>query len=99
MSLDYGSFFTMPMNKTKKLIPLVAALVLAPAALASSQGSNLSLVAYSTPKPVMAKIITAFEQTPGGSGVGFSQSYGPSTNQAKAVAAGQPADLVFLSTG
>ena len=27
------------------------------------------------------------------------QSYGPSTNQAKAVAAGQPADLVFLSTG
>src|SRR4051794_14055834 len=90
----------MPMNKTKKLIPLLlAGLVLVPAALASSQGSNLSLVAYSTPKPVMAKIIAAFQQTPAGSGVGFSQSFGPSTNQAKAVAAGQPADLVFLSAG
>ena len=29
----------------------------------------------------------------------FTQSYGPSTNQAKAVAAGQPADVLFLSTG
>jgi sulfate transport system substrate-binding protein len=47
----------------------------------------------------MAKIIQAFEATPQGSGVSFSQSYGPSTNQAKAVSAGQPADLVFLSTG
>ena len=47
----------------------------------------------------MAKIIQAWQKTPDGSGVSFSQSYGPSTNQAKAVAAGQPADLVFLSTG
>jgi sulfate transport system substrate-binding protein len=47
----------------------------------------------------MAKIIQAWQQTPDGSGVGFSQSYGPSTNQAKAVAAGQPADILFLSTG
>jgi sulfate transport system substrate-binding protein len=91
--------FTMPMNKTRKLIPVLAVLVLAPAALASSRGSNLSLVAYSTPKPVLAKIISAFQQTPAGQGVSFSQSYGPSTNQARAVAAGQPADLVFLSTG
>jgi len=92
-------FFIMPMNKTRKTIPFLAALVLAPAALASSQGSTLSLVAYSTPKPVLAKIISAFQQTPAGRGVSFSQSYGPSTNQARAVAAGQPADLVFLSTG
>jgi sulfate transport system substrate-binding protein len=91
--------FTMPMNKTRKLVPLLAALVLVPTALASSQGGSLSLVAYSTPKPVVAKIISAFQQTPAGSGIDFSQSYGPSTNQAKAVAAGQPADLVFLSTG
>src|SRR3954453_13374980 len=95
--------FTMPMNKTKKLTFLVAAaavaLAVAAGATASSTGGSLSLVAYSTPKPVLAKIISAFGQTPEGSGVGFSQSYGPSTNQAKAVAAGQPADLVFLSTG
>lgn len=91
--------FIMPMNKPRKLIPLLAALVLAPTALASAKGTTLDLVAYSTPKPVMAKIISAFQQTPAGSGVDFSQSYGPSTNQAKAVAAGQPTDLVFLSTG
>jgi sulfate transport system substrate-binding protein len=96
--------FTMPMNKPRKLILLAAtatalALAVAAGATASSKGSTLDLVAYSTPKPVLAKIISAFQQTPECSGVDFSQSYGPSTNQAKGVAAGQPADLVFLSTG
>ena len=64
---------------------------------ARNEGTTLNLVAYSTPKPVMAKIISALQATPHGQGVTFSQSYGPSTNQAKAVAAGQPADLVFPS--
>jgi len=92
----------MPMNKRKNLTLLAAALValaVAAGATASSKGTSLSLVAYSTPKPVMAKLIQAWQKTPDGSGVSFTQSYGPSTNQAKAVAAGQPADLVFLSTG
>jgi sulfate transport system substrate-binding protein len=92
----------MPMNKIVKLAILPAAavaLVATAAASASSRGTNLSLVAYSTPKPVLAKIIQAWQQTPDGAGVGFSTSFGASTNQAKAVAAGQPADLVFLSTG
>jgi sulfate/thiosulfate-binding protein len=89
--------FTMPMDKTRKLLPLLlTALAVVPAARASS---SLSVVAYSTPKPVIAKIIQAYQQTPAGKGVDFSQSYGPSTNQARAVAAGQPADVVFLSTG
>jgi sulfate/thiosulfate-binding protein len=94
--------FTMPMNKPRKLIIVAVAalgLAVAAAASASSKGATLSLVAYSTPKPVMAKIISAWQSTPDGSGVNITQSYGPSTNQAKAVAAGQPADLVFLSTG
>jgi sulfate transport system substrate-binding protein len=94
--------FTMPMDKYKKITVLAASLValaIAAGAAASSKGTSLSLVAYSTPKPVMAKIIQAWQKTPDGSGVSFSQSYGPSTNQAKGVAAGQPADLVFLSTG
>lgn len=91
--------FSMPMNKQRKLTvaaALLAALVVASTAAA---GTNLSLVAYSTPKPVLAKIVSAFQQTPAGQGVSFSQSYGASTNQAKAVAAGQPADVLFLSTG
>ena len=95
--------FTMTMNKPRKLILLAAAaaavLTVASAAGASSQGTTLNLVAYSTPKPVLAKLIPAFQATPAGQGVSFTQSYGPSTNQAKAVVAGQPADLVFLSTG
>ncbi len=72
---------------------------LARAASARSLGTTLNLVAYSTPKPVMAKIISDFQATPAGQGVSFTQSYGASTSQAKAVIAGQPADLVFLSTG
>jgi sulfate/thiosulfate transport system substrate-binding protein len=94
--------FTMPMDKKKNIALVAAALValaIASGAVASSKGTSLSLVAYSTPKPVMAKIIQAWQKTPDGSGVSFTQSYGPSTNQAKGVAAGQPADLVFLSTG
>jgi sulfate transport system substrate-binding protein len=47
----------------------------------------------------MAKIISGFQATGAGEGVDFTQSYGASTNQAMAVIAGQPADLVFLSTG
>ena len=87
------------MDKQRKALILatfVAALVVTAVA---GAGTNLSLVAYSTPKAVLGKIIQAWQQTPDGSGVSFSQSYGPSTDQARAVANGLKADLVFLSTG
>jgi sulfate transport system substrate-binding protein len=81
----------------------LAALGFAPAAARAastrSLGTTLNLVAYSTPKPVLAKIISDFQATPAGQGVNFNQSYGASTSQARAVIAGQPADIVFLSTG
>jgi len=64
---------------------------------AASLGTTLDLVAYSTPKPVMGKLISNWEATPQGHGVSFTQSYGASTSQAQAVSEGQPADLVFLS--
>jgi len=91
--------FSMPMNKLKLTLAAAGAAALVLAAASAAGGTSLSLVAYSTPKPVLAKIIQAYQATPQGSGVSFTQSYGASTNQAKAVAAGQPADLVFLSTG
>jgi sulfate/thiosulfate transport system substrate-binding protein len=69
------------------------------AAQARQTGTNLSLVAYSTPKAVMGILINRFEHQPAGQGVSFSQSYGPSGAQAKAIAAGQPCDIAFLSTG
>src|SRR3954464_3371329 len=47
----------------------------------------------------MGKIIQAWQQTPDGKDASFSQSYGASTDQARAVANGLKADVVFLSTG
>jgi sulfate/thiosulfate transport system substrate-binding protein len=64
---------------------------------ADAGGSDLSLVAYSTPKEAYEAIIPAFARTPAGAGVRFSQSYGASGDQAKAIVAGLPADVVALS--
>src|SRR3954452_2997697 len=69
------------------------------AAQARQTSTTVNLVAYSTPRPVMAKLITRFQHQPAGQSVSFSQSYGPSGSQAKQIVAGQPADLAFLSTG
>jgi sulfate/thiosulfate-binding protein len=87
------------MNKPRKLIPPAVVVAALAAAAVAAAGTNISLVAYSTPKVVMGKIIQAWQQTPDGSGVSFSQSYGASTDQARAVAQGLKADVVFLSTG
>jgi sulfate transport system substrate-binding protein len=93
----------MPMNKAGKIwvafAAVLLALALAAGATAASHSTNLSLVAYSTPKTVLGKIIQAWQKTPDGSGVSVNQSYGASTDQARAVANGLEADLVFLSTG
>jgi len=69
------------------------------AAQARQAGTTLKLVAYSTPKPVLQKLISRFGHQPDGQGVSFTQSYGPSGSQARAIVAGQPADIAFLSTG
>src|SRR3954470_23776765 len=90
--------FTMPMNKLKLVLAAAALAALAGAATAAA-GTNLSLVGYSTPKTVMGKITQAWQQTSDGKDVSFSQSYGASTDQARAVANGLKADVVFLSTG
>jgi sulfate transport system substrate-binding protein len=63
----------------------------------SAGASKLSLVAYSTPKEAYGEIIPAFAKTPQGTGVSFSQSYGNSGDQARAVLAGLPADVAALS--
>jgi sulfate/thiosulfate-binding protein len=60
-------------------------------------GNRLSLVAYSTPREAYATLIPAFQKTAAGKGVSFSQSYGASGDQSRAVAAGLPADVVALS--
>ncbi len=60
-------------------------------------GKSVAIVAFSVPKPAYDALESAFEKTSAGKGVTFSQSYGPSGTQSKAVAAGQKADYVGLS--
>src|SRR3954469_8588312 len=76
---------------------LILAAGVAVGARAASANTTLSLVAYSTPKDAYAKIIPAFQGTSAGKGVSFTQSYGASGDQSRAVAAGLGADLVALS--
>ena len=77
-------------------IAVLAAMVV-PAAGARSTDGSLSIVAYSTPKAAFATLIPAFQQTAAGKGTSFTQSYGPSADQAQAVVNGLPADVVDLS--
>jgi sulfate transport system substrate-binding protein len=90
----------------KWLKPLFALLLLVPAtAIAgcgdasgtAGGGSKLSLVAYSTPKEAYEQIIPAFAKTAAGDGVTFTQSYGNSGDQARAIIAGLPTDVAALS--
>ena len=64
---------------------------------ATAGGKTLALVAYSTPKDAYSKIIPAFQKTSAGKGVNFTQSYGPSGQQSRAVKNGLPADIVAFS--
>lgn len=63
----------------------------------SGKAVTLSLVAYSTPQAAYEKIIAAFQKTPAGRNVRFTQSYGASGDQSRAVASGLPADYVAFS--
>jgi sulfate/thiosulfate transport system substrate-binding protein len=67
------------------------------AAAGGTQGGRLALVAYSTPKEAYEKLIPAFAATQPGKGTTFTQSYGASGDQSRAVASGLPADVVALS--
>jgi sulfate/thiosulfate transport system substrate-binding protein len=83
-----------------------AALLAATALLAAGCGGSggagggsgkLTLVAYSTPREAYEALIPAFQKTDAGKGVTFSQSYGASGDQSRAVANGLKADVVALS--
>ena len=66
----------------------------------SDSGGKLDVVGYSTPESVYEDAIEpAFNKTAQGSGVSFSNSFGASGDQARAVEAGQPASIVHFSTG
>jgi sulfate/thiosulfate-binding protein len=64
----------------------------------SGGGGSLSVVGYSTPEAVYQEALEpGFEKTPKGSGVSFSNSFGASGDQSRAVVAGQPASVVHFA--
>jgi sulfate/thiosulfate-binding protein len=71
--------------------------VVAPTAPARTASTQLSLVAYSTPREAYGQIIPMFQKTAAGKDVSFTQSYGASGEQTRAVKAGLEADVVALS--
>jgi sulfate/thiosulfate transport system substrate-binding protein len=62
-----------------------------------SGGDKLTLVAYSTPREAYEQLIPEFQKTAAGKGVSFSQSYGASGDQSRAVQNGLAADVVAFS--
>lgn len=61
----------------------------------SDSGSKIALVAYSTPQTAYEEgIEPAFKETDAGDGIDFSNSFGASGDQSRAVEAGQKADYV-----
>src|SRR6202035_1916611 len=87
-------------KRTISVVSTIAVLgaVLGVAACGSSSSSKeLTLVAYSTPQGAYASLIPAFEATSEGKGIKFNQSFGPSGDQSRSVAAGLKADVVNFS--
>jgi len=68
-----------------------------PAPSIATVASDVTLVAYSTPREAYAELIPLFQATPAGQGVTFSESYAASGDQSRAVQAGLPADVVALA--
>ncbi len=91
---------TLRKKTTTRALGLAAAALCALALLAgcgsssSGDSKSLTLVAYSTPQSAYGSLISAFQKTSAGKGVSFSQSFGPSGEQSRKVAAGLHADVV-----
>jgi sulfate/thiosulfate-binding protein len=80
------------------LAALAAAVGIAACGGSASGAGTVNLVAYSTPQQVYEeKLEPAFADTSGGDGVEFSNSFGASGDQSRAVESGQPADVVEFS--
>src|SRR5260221_6308126 len=64
----------------------------------SSGGGTLDVVGYSTPESVYQESLEpGFQATPAGSGVSFSNSFGASRDQSRAVAAALPAPVLLFA--
>ena len=66
---------------------------------ADGSGGTVNLYAYAVAKVGFDAVIPAFNASAAGKGVSVQQSYGPSGDQSRKVAAGAAADFVALSVG
>jgi len=88
------------MKKIKAAVAGLAGVLALTACSASGSDAGkttIDLVAYSTPKAAYANIEKAFQATDAGKDVEFTESYGPSGDQSRAVEGGQAADVVNFS--
>lgn len=87
-------------RKGTAFVAAAAAVLLAVTGCSSSKAAadgQLSLVAFSVPKPAYEALTTAFTATDQGKGVRWASSYGASGTQSQSVSNGQKADYVALS--
>ena len=95
-------------NRSLGLIAALLALVLAAVGIGcggsddstsgSASGGKLDIVGYSTPEAVYEEALEpGFQATPKGADVSFSNSFGASGDQSRAVVAGQPASVVHFA--
>lgn len=90
------------MRKSTSRAVLAAALALVPISLLATGASasttqSVSVVGYSVLSPAFSALEKAFQATPQGANITFTNSFGASTTQAEDVVAGQPADIVVFS--
>jgi sulfate/thiosulfate transport system substrate-binding protein len=80
------------------VVALAATVGIAACGGSADASDSIDLVAYSTPQQVYEDSLEpAFKDTPDGKDVDFSNSFGSSGDQSRAVEAGQPADVVEFS--
>jgi sulfate/thiosulfate-binding protein len=97
-----GARFAPPAIKIGAAALLLFAALIAVACGGNSEGSSdgggtIDLVAYSTPQTLYEEEIEpAYQETSVGSGVDFTNSFGSSGDQSRAVESGLPADLIHL---
>jgi sulfate/thiosulfate transport system substrate-binding protein len=86
------------MHRIRRVVGiLLVAGAVAGVATAATSSTNLTLVAYSTPRAAYAQVIPAFQKTAAGKDVSFTQSYGASGDQSRAVLNGLKGDVVAFS--
>lgn len=89
-------FYRLPVQVIQlcSFVAVIAAIVATGCGGSRESSTKLALVAFSTPQDAYSKLIPAFQRTTEGKGMTFSQSYGASGDQSRAVANGLDADVV-----